>query len=135
MAAGYYGVPVVFVSGDDILSSQVKDFNPDIETLIVKKAPSRYSAESIQPRKVHRLLQENIQKTLTEKLKDIKPCVIEGNVELEMAFLNSGMAEATLFIPGVEMIEPNRVRYVAKDLIEAYKMRAALTTLAGSTLS
>jgi D-amino peptidase len=134
MMAGYYGVPVVFVSGDDVLSSQVKEFNPDIETLIVKKARSRYSAESIQLKKVHRLLQGNIQKTLSEKLKSIKPCIVEGKVELEMAFLNSGMAEATLFIPGVEMVAPNRVSYTAKDILEAYKMRAALTTLAGSTL-
>ncbi|MDF2673440.1 MAG: peptidase D-aminopeptidase [Clostridiales bacterium] len=134
MAAGYYGVPVVFVSGDDVLSGQVKEFNPDIETLIVKKAHSRYCAESIQPKLVHKLLKENVQKTLENNLKNIKPCKVEGKVELEIAFHNSGMAEATLFIPGVEMVAPNRVKYMAKDIIEAYKLRAALVTLASSTL-
>lgn len=134
MAAGYYNVPVVFVSGDDVLSSQIKEFNQDIETLIVKKARSRYCAESIQPKMVHKLLKENVHSALSNKLKSIKPCRVEGKAELELAFHNSGMAEATLFIPGVEMIAPNRVRYVAKDIMEAYKLRAALVTLASSTL-
>lgn len=134
MVAGYYNVPVVFVSGDDVLSRQVKEFNKDIETLIVKKAHSRYCAESIQPKLEHKLLKENVQKALSNKLKKIKPCKVEGKVELEVGFHNSGMAEATLYIPGVEMIAPNRVKYMAKDIIEAYKLRAALVTLASSTL-
>ncbi|WP_184312391.1 M55 family metallopeptidase [Anaerosolibacter carboniphilus] len=134
LVAGQYNVPVVFVSGDDVLSQQVKSFHTEIETLIVKRAVSRYTAECIQPKKVHRLMEENVQKTLTEKLKSILPRRIEGKIELEVAFSNSGMAEATLLIPGVMLIEPNRVKYVANDMIEAYKMRMALTTLAASTL-
>lgn len=134
MMAGYYNVPVLFVSGDDVLSEQVKEFNQHIETLIVKKARSRYCAESIQPKLVHKLLKENVEKALLNKLYSIKPCKVEGTVELEIAFHNSGMAEATLFIPGVEMTAPNRVKYMAKDILEAYKVRAALVTLASSTL-
>jgi D-amino peptidase len=134
LAAGYYNVPVVFVSGDDILSGQVKEFDEKIETLIVKHAHSRYTAECIQPQKVHRLMEDNVRKALTQSANSIAPHKLEGKAELEVAFLNSGMAESTLFIPGVELIAPNRVKYTAKDIIEAYKMRAALTTLAASTL-
>lgn len=134
LVAGQYNVPVVFVSGDNILSEQIKEFNQEIETLIVKHAHSRYTAECIQPKKVHKLMEEKVEKTLTEKLKSISPNKVDGKVELEVAFLNSGMAEATLLIPGVELIESNRVKYIANDLIEAYKMRSALTTLASSTL-
>lgn len=134
LIAGYYDVPVVLVSGDNVLSKQVKEFNKDIETIIVKNAHSRYTAECIQPKKVHRMLEESVNKTLANNLNNIKPCKITGKVELEVSFFHSGMAEATLFIPGVEMIEPNKVKYVAKDIVEAYKMRIALTTLAASVL-
>lgn len=134
LVAAQYNVPVVFVSGDNVLSEQVKEFDSNIDSLIVKHANSRYTAECIQPKKVHKLMEEKVKTVLTEKLNSITPKKIEGKVELEVAFLNSGMAEATLLIPGVELIEPNRVRYMANDLIEAYKMRMALTTLAGSTL-
>ncbi|MFT9496087.1 M55 family metallopeptidase [Anaerosolibacter sp.] len=134
LVAGQYSVPVVFVSGDDTLSEQVKNFHPDIETLVVKNTHSRYTAACMQPKKVHRLLEDSVHKILSQEIKRITPCKMEGEIELEVSFLNSGMAEATLFIPGVVLIEPNRVRYAAKDIIEAYKMRTALTTLAASVL-
>ncbi|WP_300299916.1 M55 family metallopeptidase [Anaerosolibacter sp.] len=80
------------------------------------------------------MLEDSVHKILSQEIKRITPCKMEGEIELEVSFLNSGMAEATLFIPGVVLIEPNRVRYAAKDIIEAYKMRTALTTLAASVL-
>lgn len=42
------------------------------------------------------------------------------------------MAEATLCIPGTELIAPNRIRYRAKDIPEAYRVRTALTVLSAS---
>ena len=134
LVAGYYNVPVVFVSGDDCLSQQVKEFDSRIETLIVKNAHSRYTAECLHPKKVRQLMEEQVYEAISGGVGSLKPIKIDGEVELEIAFLNSGMAEATLFMPGVELVEPNRVRYRAKDVIEAYKVKAALTTLAASTL-
>lgn len=132
--AGYFDVPVVLVSGDSVLSKQVKEHNEDIETIIVKYAHSRYTAGCIQPKKVHKMIENSVHNTLLNKIEFTKPCKIDGQVELEVAFMNSGMAEATLFMPGVEILAPNRVKYVAKDIIEASKVRNALTILAASTL-
>lgn len=132
LIAGYYGVPVVLVSGDDVLACQVKDFNKNIEAVIVKEAHSRYTAKSIQPKRVYRMLEENALDVLSNKLQRIKPCKIHGEIELEIEFKNSGMAEATQYMPGTELISPNRVKYKAKDILEAYRVRIALTMLASS---
>ncbi len=132
--AGEYNVPVVFVSGDNILSKQVKEFDNQIESLIVKYAHSRYTAQCIQPKKVHKLMEEKVRKSLSKELKSSVTNKLEGKIELEMTFLNSSMAEMTLLIPGVELIESNRIKYNAKDLNEAYKLRLAITTLAESTI-
>ncbi len=64
--------------------------------------------------------------------KSVIPNILEGEVELEIAFMDSGMAEGTLCIPGVQLIAPNRIKYKAKDIIEAYKIRGGLLTLAGA---
>ncbi|WP_432663422.1 M55 family metallopeptidase [Wukongibacter baidiensis] len=130
LVAGYYDVPVILVSGDDVLANQVKDFNKNIETVIVKEARSRYTAKCIQPQKVHGMLEKKAYEALSSKLQTISPCKIHGEIDIEIAFKNSGMAEATLYIPGTELIAPNRVKYKAKDILEAYKVRIALTTLA-----
>lgn len=134
MVAGHYGVPVVFVSGDNILADQVKKFDSNITTLTVKDALSRYTAKCTPPKKVHKLMEENISTALKNNTNSVKPCEIKGEVELEISFFNSGMAEIGLLVPGTTMIEPNRLKYNAKDIIEAYKVRGALTTLAASTL-
>lgn len=138
MLAGFFGVPVVMVSGDDVLSKQVSTFNENIQSVIVKKAHSRYTAECLNPKKVHRLLKDSAIKVLTSNFKYIiKPYTpqVGNKVELEISFMNSGLAEATLFIPGVELIAPNKIRYMAKDILEAYKMRTGLTNLASAVLS
>lgn len=134
LLAAEYGVPIVFVSGDNVLSGQVLAFNPHIETLIVKEAKSRYTAQCVHPKTIHELMASGVKDALKDKLKQIPAKKMEGPIALEVAFLNSGMAEATLLLPNVELMEPNRVRYVAKDIVEAYKMRAALTIMAQSTL-
>lgn len=138
MLAGYFGVPVVMVSGDDVLSKQVKSFNADIETVVVKKAHSRYTAECLHPKKVHRILHDSCVKVLTSDFKNTIKSYKHQNdnkIELEITFSNSGLAEGTLFIPGVELIAPNKIRYMAKDMLEAYKMRTGLTNLASSVLT
>ncbi|MEG2289740.1 MAG: M55 family metallopeptidase [Clostridium sp.] len=133
LVAGHFGVPVVMVSGDDVLTSQSKAFNKNIEAVQVKKAHSRYVAECVQPKRVHKLLEDGAVKILSSNYKEvIKPNVIKGEIDLEIAFADSGMAEGTLCIPGVELIAPNRIRYRAKDILEAYKIRGGLITLAGS---
>lgn len=134
MVAGHYGVPVIFVSGDDIISKQVKEFNESIETLVVKYAHSRYTAECIQPKKVHKLMEKAVYETIINKPQSIRPYKLKGDVELEIAFMNSGLCEAAMFMPGAEMIAPNRVRYIAKDIVEAYKVRTAFTLLASNWL-
>jgi len=134
MVAGYFNVPVVLVSGDNILAEQVKTFNDQIDTVVVKQAHGRYTAENLHPKKVNQLLTEKIHETLKDKIKIIQPTKIDGHVVLEISFMYSGMAEQTLYIPGVELVEPNKVKYDAKDIIEAYKMSSALITLAASTL-
>jgi D-amino peptidase len=134
MIARHFGVPVVFVSGDDILREQVREFDADVEALVVKKAVNRNAAKCMLPKKVHRLIEQAVNKVLSESLKSSKPTTVKEPVELEVAFLNNGMAEAANFIPGITLIAPNRVKYQASDIVEAYKVRAAITTLAASSV-
>lgn len=134
MLAGAFGVPVVFVSGDNVLAEQVRTFDSGIDTLAVKNASSRTSARCISPKRVNRLITEGTRKAITEGINKINPHTVVGEVDLEVTFINSGMAEATLYIPGVSMTAPNTVRYKARDIIEAYKVCDALITLASSTL-
>lgn len=133
LLAAAYGVPVIMVSGDDVLAQQVNEFNPDIENVIVKKAISRYTARCLTPSKSRKELAKHCKKAINN-IEDIKMVNFDGEVVLEVEFHNNGLAEATVNVPGVQLIKPNRVRYVAKDIIEAYKVRGVLLTLASTVL-
>ena len=133
LLAAAYDVPVIMISGDDVLASQVEEFNPDIERVIVKEAISRYTAKCLTPTKVKKKLAKQCLDAI-KRMDDIKMIKCEGQVKLEVEFHNNGLAEATLNMPGVELIKPNRVRYMAKDMVEAYKVRSVLTTLASTVL-
>jgi len=124
---------VVMTSGDNVLTNQAIEFNNNIEAVEVKKAHSRYVGECIQPKKVHKMLELGAEKAIYNK--SVIPNILEGEVELEIAFMDSGMAEGTLCIPGVQLIAPNRIKYRAKHILEAYKIRGGLITLAGTWMS
>ncbi|AOT72163.1 M55 family metallopeptidase [Geosporobacter ferrireducens] len=131
--AGHYHVPVMLVSGDNILAEEVKAVNDQIETVVVKYAQSRYAARSIQPCIVHGRIKDAV-KQIIQREDLLKPCRIEGPVSLEVTFIHSGMAEVASIMPGTEMTAPNKVLYQAKDIQEAYLARAAMTYMAGSIL-
>ena len=133
LLAGYYQVPVVLVSGDNILAEEVKCLNPEIQTVVVKHAQGRYAARSIQPFIVQERIKTAVKQAL-QKENPVKPCRMEGPVSLEVTFIHSGLAEVASIMPGTQMIAPNKILYQAKDIQEAYLARAAMTYMAGSVL-
>lgn len=134
LLAGAFGVPVVFVSGDQILAEQVRSFDSGIEALAVKIAHNRYAADCLSPTTVHGLMEAGVQKALEQDLKNLKINQLEGPVKLTVSFANSGMAEVCRGIPDIILTNPHSVLYEAKSIKEAYTMRSVLTTLGASTI-
>lgn len=123
--AGYYNVPVLMVSGDNILKEEVKSILPATEFAQVKTARARMSAECLTPSVVHELIKEKAKQAVTGR-KNIKPFVIEGPVRLEAVLNNPTIADVIAIIPGVEKLSPAKVMYQAPDFITASRM---LTTM------
>ena len=57
--AGYFGVPVVLMTGDQTACAQAKELlGADLETVVVKEATGRASAKNLHPTKVHALIRD-----------------------------------------------------------------------------
>ncbi|MDF1594410.1 MAG: M55 family metallopeptidase, partial [Desulfobacterales bacterium] len=91
--AGYYGVPLIFVSGDLAVTKEAKALNPDIETVAVKEAVSRRAAKCLHPQKARRLIREGVKKSL-QKRETIQPFTFKPPIELHVQYTNAGMADA-----------------------------------------
>lgn len=126
--AGYFGVPVAFLSGDQNAVACAKQELNNPVGVVVKEAVGR-NAAMIHPFDV---VKERLRAGMAEAMKNIKtfePTVEKGSVELEVSLSISGMADMALLIPGTIKKDGRTVIYTAKDYMDAYRVFRAMLVL------
>ncbi|WP_202077881.1 M55 family metallopeptidase [Caldalkalibacillus salinus] len=118
--AGHFNVPVLLVSGDDVLAEEVKETLPDIETAVVKRGVDRLAADLLSPQKAQALIRDKAKLTV-QKANRVQPYRVEGPVTFEITFKGTNQAYMTTTIPSVELINPKTIRFTCEDYVSAYK--------------
>lgn len=118
--AAHYGVPVVFLSGDEQLCSHAKELIPEIETVGVKSGEGNMTI-NMNPENACALIREGVRRGLekTEVCKLTPP----ESFELEINFKDCVKAHRGSFYPGAEKVSPTTVRFVGKDIQEMMTAR------------
>ncbi|MCJ0929563.1 M55 family metallopeptidase [Virgibacillus halodenitrificans] len=131
--AGYFGVPILLVAGDDQATKEAKELIQGVTVAAVKETISRSSVKSLTPTKAGELLTEKV-KIALENRNHVKPLTPPENPMLRIEFNNFGQAEWANLMPGTE-IEPGTtiVRFQAKNILEAYQAMLVMTELAMNT--
>ncbi|MCS7364781.1 MAG: M55 family metallopeptidase [archaeon GB-1867-035] len=122
--AGHYNIPAILVAGEEkLLEIDVCKYTPWAERVVLKRSASRYAARSPSLVRIERELR-NAVKNAVSKLKrgDVKPLKVESPVEMKITFMKSGFADAAELMPTVERISGTTVKYVARNMVEAYKV-------------
>ncbi|WP_077298017.1 M55 family metallopeptidase [Virgibacillus pantothenticus] len=128
--AGYYGVPVIAVTGDDQAAKEAEALVPNVKTAAVKETISRSSVKSLTPKKAAKLLTEKITEAIQQR-DHISPLIPPSNPILRVEFANYGQAEWANLMPGTEIETGTTiVRFQAKDMLEAYQAMLVMTELA-----
>ena len=133
LVAGYHNVPVILVAGDNKLGEEVKQRTPWAKYVGLKKSITRYAAINPSLNVALKKLRNGIK----EAVKDLregkmKPLKIKEPVEIEITLPNSGYADIVEYIPGTVRVNGTTVRYVAKNIIEAYKYLQATVYIASA---
>lgn len=115
--AGYFGVPVVMVSGDDAAVEEVRSLIGSIEAVEVKKSLSFHSANTMTPEASQELIAQKVKSALL-RLKDFKPYKVKTPVTLELGFKHYRPVEVLAYLKGVERIDSHTIRFVGKDILE-----------------
>lgn len=118
--AGAFGVPAVFISGDDAYVKEVKETLPEVEAVVVKRAVDRFAAELIHPTVVAEQIREKAE-IAVQKAKTIVPLSIDGPVTFEIQFKGPQQAKMTTTLPTVEAVDPKTIRFTCDDMVTAYK--------------
>lgn len=130
LVAGYFNVPVIFVSGDSEVCRQAKSILGDkIVTVAVKEGYGRTSAKLLPMDEARKRIKEGVKLAL-EKLNEMKPFKMNPPYNFEIEFLYSSQAEMAELIPMVKRVSSRSVSYTSKDFIEGFKLMRALIALA-----
>ncbi|MGE6257109.1 M55 family metallopeptidase [Heyndrickxia sporothermodurans] len=118
--AGGFGVPAVFISGDDAYVNEVKETLPQVEAVVVKRAVDRFAAELIHPDVAHQQIREKAEAAI-RNINSFKPLTLDGDITFEIEFKGPQQAKMTTTLPTVEQLTPKRIRFTCEDIITAYK--------------
>src|SRR6266704_11899 len=118
--AGWYGVPVILLSGDQAAASDLREIVPTAELAVVKEGLGYYACLSMSATAARDLIRERARRAM-EKMAQIRPYKIEGPVTIEVEYstrstlrLDAGLA------PGSEIVDARTIRYRGKDFMEAW---------------
>ncbi|MGF7029551.1 D-amino peptidase [Paenibacillus mucilaginosus] len=131
--AGYHGVPVLMVAGDDEAAAEAEALIPGVVTAAVKRRISRTSAVSLTPEKSAQLLRERTAEALASRDR-IRPLRPPERPVLSIEFANYGQAEWAALMPGTSIEQRSPVvTFPAKNMLEAYRAMLVMTELASRT--
>jgi D-amino peptidase len=131
--AGYYGVPVIMLSGDTETCAQAKAlFGSEIVTSAVKEAIGRTAARLLPLEEARRRLRESAKDALAKR-GSIPPYKLSPPYTFELELNSSLQAEPAMLIPGVRRVNPRTVTFGATDYIEGFKLLRGLIALAAAS--
>jgi D-amino peptidase len=129
--AGYFGAPVIMVTGDQTACAQTVELLGEMVSVEVKHATGRTSAECFAPEITSRLIAEGAKRAV-QNLKRHKapdPFILDTPVLVTVDFMTSDMADRAARVPGAQR-QDNRVSIEAPDMALAYTAFRALVGLA-----
>jgi len=125
--AGYFGVPVVLVTGDQLLVEEAKASLGPVEGVAVKESCGRYAARCLIPEEAGKLIHQAAQRALS---KGGKPFVVEPPITLAVDFTSSAHLDMAELIPGSCRSGGRHIEYTNDDFLTVYKVWRAMLTLA-----
>jgi len=116
--AGQFGVPVVMISGDDVIATEAGDLLGDVETAVVKWSRGFHSATTMTPEAGLEVIREKTRSALA-RVGDFRPYRVASPPIVELSLKNYRPVELLGYLRGVERIGSHTIRYQARDMVDA----------------
>ena len=118
MLAGYFGIPVIMLSGDTAACEELHDLVPQAECAEVKSGVSRTAGYMLAHPAACDLIRQKAQRAM-ERLAEFQPFHVSGPVEVKVEFTTRGERD---FLPrdGVERLNKRTWAFHGKDVVDAW---------------
>jgi D-amino peptidase len=120
--AGWFGVPVVFLSGDQAAADDLHKVAPEAVTVVVKEGLGYYTCLSLSAEKAQALIEEAAARAFA-KASRVRPFRVEGPVTIEVEHTTRSTLSSDEPLPaGVERVGPRTLRFSGKDFLTAWRL-------------
>lgn len=125
--AGHFNVPVIMISGDDVVVKETQALLGNVEGAVVKWASGFHSAKTMMPEASYQLIRDKV-KTAIGRIRDFKPYKLSGPIQLDVRFKNYRPSEVLSYLSIVERTDAHSIRFTGKDMIEVSKFLEFIVT-------
>lgn len=126
--AGYHGVPVGLVTGDQATTAEAAALlGPALQTVTVKRAMGNQAAICLHPEEVQSMIRQAAEQAIST---EVPPFKLETPVVLRLQFKSSLMADYAALIPGTRRLDGYTIEYPHEDYLAVYKAFRAMVKLA-----
>jgi D-amino peptidase len=130
--AGTFGVPVVFMSGDQYAAENIESVISGIKTAVTKRAIGCAAAECVHPTVSWKRIEDGVYAALSDlKNSPVKP-LTDSPYTLEIQFATTSHAALALRLPGSKSTGPTAVRYKTSDYTALYNGFLCMATLSSA---
>jgi D-amino peptidase len=118
--AGYFGVPVVAISGDESAVGEAQRLLGNLEGAVVKRSISFHAAQTMTPEAAQALIREKVKAGILRR-GELKPYVLTNPVRLDVSFKNYRQAELLGYLSIVQRTTSHSIRFIGRDILETSK--------------
>lgn len=119
--AGYFGVPVILVTGDKAACEEARTLLGNIETAAVKEGVSRSAGICLHPEEARKLIREAAKRAMG-LTKTVRPFMIKPPIRTEVVFIDPGYADNLEHLPFIERVNGRTVAFTAEDFISSFEL-------------
>jgi len=129
---GFFGVPVIMVSGDQALCAEASELLGPIEVAVVKRGNGRMSAECLPPEASQKRIQEAAARAVGRLRagQGPPPFRLEPPIAIALEWSEVQMAEQVSLLPGSRRVGARGIEFTAEDMPTAYRAFRAMVLLA-----
>lgn len=117
---GYFGIPVVLITGDNVICEKMKKWLKGIQVGAVKHYISRYTARCLSLERSHKIIKSAAKKAM-EQIGNVRPFTYSSPITFEVICANPYIAQAISKIPGTEYDGELTVSYTCSGFLELHK--------------
>jgi D-amino peptidase len=123
LSAARWGIPVIMVSGDQVLGEELKPDFPELEYAVVKTAKSRALAETLPEGEAAKRIEAAAKRAMEKFIAGAyRPYYLQPPYDFQLGFQNWQQANGAATAPGVQKDGDLGIRYKSATFIDGYTL-------------